>query len=496
MNMPRHHSAIPRKWLCFASIALGTFMSYVDANIINIALPTMARDFQADLSAIKWVVTSYLLMVTGLVLVFGRVADLYGRKRLYLLGFAVFTLGSALCSVAPTIWSLVAFRCVQGIGAAALLANGAALLTESFPAEERSRALGMAGSVIALAAIAGPLLGGLLAEHLGWRSVFYVNLPIGVIGSLLAARVLPARAGLSHRERFDFWGALTLVAGLSCSLFLTSALSQPDRSGPVFIALLGATAVLLGCFVAIESRVRHPLLDLSLFRQRAFSAAIASSFLSFWALSALSFLLPFYLDRVLGLSPSQVGSVFAPVPLVLAVVAPLGGHLADRFGSRTICTLGALINCLGLIGLSRLGTETSALGVILGLIPFGIGSGLFHPPNNSAIMGAVPKSRLGVASGMISAIKSLGSLSGVAVTSLIFSVAQQAALERLQALGKRDGTLLSVSGAPAGRQSFASAVSLMFLISAAICAVVVVTSLIRGGKPAEGEQEAMAVAEV
>lgn len=476
--------ASSRRWLCFVSIALGTFMAYVDMNIVNIALPVIAREYQVGLSEVKWVVTAYLLMVTALVVIFGRIADLYGRKRLYVFGFAVFTLGAALCSVAPTLWMLVACRALEGIGGAALMANGSAILTESFPPEERGKALGTLGSVIALAALTGPLLGGVVSENFGWRAIFLLVVPVGFIGSALAIRVLPAGRTAEQGERFDFGGAATLVAGLTCFLFLTSVTSNTDRSGSILAALLIAMTALFAGFLTIESRIAHPLLDLSLFRNRAFSAAIVSSFLSFWALSVLSFLLPFYLDRVKGMSPTRIGALFIPVPLILFVVAPLAGRLSDRFGARLICTSGAVVNCIALVGLSTLTTETTTLGVILRMLPFGVGSGLFTPPNNSAIMGAVPKSRLGIASGMISAIKSLGSMSGVAVTSLLFTLIREYLQQRAQAGG---AALADIE-----RESFASAVSVMFLISAAIGGVVILTSLVRGKKEEPTPEKAAA----
>jgi len=479
------NDAQSRKWLCFLAIALGTFMGYLDSSIVNIALPTLTRYFQADLSVIKWVVTSYLLMITGLVVIFGRLADMYGRKRLYIFGLIVFTLSSALCGAAPTIWTLVAFRCLQGIGAAALLANGAALVTETFPSTERGRALGMVGSVLAFAAIVGPLIGGFLTAHVGWRSIFYVNIPIGIAGAILAGKVLPSTALKRSEEQFDFAGAITLFAFLSCFLFLTSILSNSDRQVSVFIPLSIATVALAAAFLIIETRVEHALLDLGIFRQRAFSAAALSSFLSFWAISSISFLLPFYLDRVLLLNPAQSGALLAPVPIVLVVVAPLGGHLADKFGVRAICTTGALINCLGLVCLSTLGTNTSMLGVVIRLVPFGVGMGLFQPPNNSAMMGAVPVNRLGIVSGMISALKNLGSMSGVAVTSLVSTVTQIAVMNRLKALG--------ITGALADRQSFASAVHVMFLLSASISCVVVLTSLVRGQGQVNSKHENLAI---
>lgn len=461
-------------------------MGYLDSSIVNIALPTLTHYFQADITAINWVVTSYLLMITGLVVTFGRLADMYGRKRLYIFGLIVFTFSSALCGAAPTIWTLVAFRCLQGVGAAAILANGAALVTEAFPAAERGRALGMIGSVLAFAVIIGPLLGGFLTDQIGWRSIFYLNVPIGIAGSILAAKVLPARAIKRSEEGFDFAGAITLFAFLSCLLFLTSTLSKPDWQVTVFVPLLLATIVLAAIFLTIETRIEHALLDLGIFRKRAFSAAALSSFLSFWAISSISFLLPFYFDRVLLLDPTMSGALLAPVPIVLVVVAPLGGYLADRFGVRAICTTGALINCLGLVYLSTLDMKTSRLGVVMRLIPFGVGMGLFQPPNNSAMMGAVPGNRLGIVSGMISALKNLGSMSGVAVTSLVLTITQLTVMGQLQTLG--------ISIELAERQSFVTAVRVMSLLSAAICSIVVVTSLFRGNERVDDKHENLATA--
>jgi EmrB/QacA subfamily drug resistance transporter len=477
----------PRKWICFLCVAIGTFVAYLDSSIVNITLPTLARYFQADLTIIEWIVTSYLLMITGLVIIFGRVADIYGRKRLYIFGFVVFTIGSALCGAAPNVWLLVTFRCLQGVGAASLLANGAAIVTETFPPTERGRALGMIGSVLALAAIVGPLLGGVLADNVGWRSIFYVNIPIGIAGVALAVKVLPMSAASGNRERFDLGGAFTLVASLSCFLFLVNTLARPDWQTSVLVPLSIGTVILAFVFFAIEARVEQPLLDLSLFRQRAFSAATASSYLSFWAMASVSFLLPFYLDRGLGLSRTKSGYIMAPIPVVLVIFAPLGGYLSDRLGARAVSTTGALINCIGLVCLSTLGTQTTPLGVVLRLVPFGIGMGLFQPPNNSAIMGAVPANRLGIASGMISAIKNLGSMSGVAVTSLVFTVAQLAARNQLQAQG--------AVAAVAEQGSFVSAIRQMYLLSAAICSVAVLTSLVRGQRQVESEDKSLTAVE-
>jgi EmrB/QacA subfamily drug resistance transporter len=476
-----------RKWLCFSAIALGTFIGYLDSSIVNIALPTLSTYFKADLTTINWVVTSYLLMITGLVIIFGRLADMYGRKRLYILGLVIFTLSSALCGAAPSIGTLVAFRCLQGVGAAALLANGAALITETFPANERGRWLGMLGSVLAVAVIIGPVLGGFLTDQISWRAIFYVNVPQGIAGIILASKVLPLDEIRKSEESFDYIGAITLFAFLSCALFLTNILAKQDRQLSTLASLLVATFVLIAIFLVNEIKSEHALLDLSIFNKRGFSTASLASFLSFWAVSSISFLLPFYFERVLLLEPTMSGLLLAPVPIVLIVIAPLGGYLADRFGVRVVCTTGAVINCLGLLFLSTLAIETSKLGVIMRLVPFGIGMGLFQPPNNSAMMGAVPANRLGIVSGMISALKNLGSMTGVAVTSLILTITQAKVMGQLGVLG--------ISSQLAERQSFIAAVRVMALLSAAICSLVVVMSLFRGTEQSEAKREDLAPVE-
>jgi len=249
-------------------------------------------------------------------------------------------------------------------------------------------------------------------------------------------------------------------------------LSKSDWQPATVLSLTLATVLFAGGFLIVENRVEHALLDLQIFRDWAFSAAALSSFLAYWSIASISFLVPFYLDRVLLLDPTRSGALLAPVPIALVVAAPLGGRLADRFGIRAVATTGALINLSDLIVLSTLSISTSSLGIILRLVPFGIGMGLFQPPNNTAMMGAVPPNRYGIVSGMIGALKNLGSMTGVAVTSLVSTIVQLNAMGELE----RNG----ITGQVAERQSFTSAVNMTFLLSALICVVVVVMSLARG----------------
>jgi len=421
-----------------------------------------------------------------LVITFGRVADIYGRKKLYVLGFATFALASALCGSASSVWLLVVFRCFQGIGAALLIANSMAILTETFPETERGRALGILGSIIGISVIVGPILGGLLSDNYGWRAVFFVHIVTGTAGLLLAIKYIPSRPAQEQIERFDPGGAITLIASLSCFLILINVLSKPDREFGVVTGLSIATLVLAASFFAIESRVEHPLLDLSLFRRRAFSAASISAYLIQVALAVVTFLLPFYLDRVLLLSPTNSGYILAPIALFLVFTSPIGGYLADRFGARSISTLGALTNCMGLLLLSTVDVGTSSLGVVMRLLPIGVGGGLFIPANNSAIMGAVPGNRFGIASGMIGALRNFGTMSGVAATSLVFGFVQSNKIEQLKAL--------NISAEVAERQAFASSVRLVFLLGAAVCSIAVITSFIRDREKAGEEQENIAAA--
>jgi MFS family permease len=334
--------------------------------------------------------------------------------------------------------------------------------------------------------IVGPVLGGILSEQFGWRAVFFVHVATGIAGLLLAIKFIPSRSEQKHKERFDLGGAITFIACLSCFLFLINVLSKPDRIFSVVTGLLIGTLVLGVSFFFIESRVEHPLLDLSLFRRRAFSAASISAYLIQVAFALVAFLLPFYLDRVLLLSPTSSGYVLAPIALFLVVTSPIGGYLADRFGTRSITTIGALTNCLGLLSLSTVDSGTSPLGVVMRLLPIGVGGGLFIPANNSAIMGAVPDNRFGIASGMIGALRNFGSMSGVAATSLVFGFVNSNELQKIDAL--------NISAEVAERQAFASSVRVVFLLGAAICSIAVITSFIRDREKAGDEHEEIAAA--
>ncbi len=403
-----------RKWYVLLSVGMGIFLATIDGSIVNVALPTLEAAFDASFASVQWVVLSYLLTVSTLMLGVGRLGDIYGKRPIYLAGFVVFTIGSVLCAFAPTIGVLIAFRVLQAIGAAMVQALGTAILTEAFPPYERGRALGIGGALVSIGIVTGPTLGGLLIDALSWHWIFLVNLPVGVVGTLIALRNIPAtqpRGG----ERFDYVGAVTLFVALS-SLLLGLTLGQEWGFDQLWIqAMLVASVVVFVLFLWIEWNVRWPMIELRLFRNLQFSTNLGTGFLSFFSLGSMTILLPFFLQGVLDYDVRTVGLLLAVNPVALGLTAPLSGALSDRFGTRPISVIGLVLMVVGFVSASTMTEDTTTLGYIARLLPIGLGSGIFNSPNNSAIMGAVPRERLGIASGLLSLTRTMGQTIGIAI---------------------------------------------------------------------------------
>jgi EmrB/QacA subfamily drug resistance transporter len=383
----------------------------------------MAGSFGSDIATIQWVVTLYLLVVSGLLLSFGRLGDLRGHKAVYVTGFVVFVLGSALCGLAPTAGALIACRALQAVGAAMLFANSPAILTRNFPPAQRGQALGLRATLTYLGQMVGPLLGGWLAVQFSWRAVFYINVPVGLLALLLSLRFIPRDAPANHAERFDLAGALTFMVGLVALLLGLNQGHALGWTSPPILALLALAGLVLATFVLVERRVPYPMLDLGLFRRRLFSAAAASAVLNFICVYGILFLLPFYLIQGRDLSPAQAGLLLTMQPLVMIVVAPLSGTLSDRIGSRLPATLGMAILAMALFLLSRLGPHSSVGDVVVPLAIAGLGTGIFISPNNSALMGAAPRHQQGIAAGILATARNVGMMLGVGLVGAIFTTA-------------------------------------------------------------------------
>jgi len=438
-------------------------MTALDSSVANTVLPVIGRSFHAEVETLEWVVTIYLLGISGLLLTFGRLGDLRGHRSVYLWGFAVFVTGSGLCGLAPSMTGLIVSRAAQAIGGAMLMANSPAILTKHFPANQRGQALGIQATMTYLGLCTGPALGGWMAGQFGWRAVFYINIPVGLLALLLSLRYI----GDDHPEederpqRFDLLGAATFMAGLVALLL---ALNQGHAWGwtsPMVVGLLAAASVWLVLFLAIEHRVQSPMLDLGLFRVWAFSTAAASAILNYLCTYTVTFLLPFYLIQARGLEPGQAGLILTTQPVIMALVAPLSGTLSDRLGTRFLATPGMAILAVGLLVLSRLGADSPLWAIMIGLAVVGLGTGMFISPNNSALLGAAPIHHRGIASGILATARNVGMVCGVGVAGAILTTAH----------AMSNDTAGIIAGVRYG-----------FLVAAAVAVLGTFTSAVRGGR--------------
>jgi EmrB/QacA subfamily drug resistance transporter len=413
--------SIETKWLVLVAVGIGTFMSALDGSVVNTVLPVITDYFKSDVATIEWVVTVYLLVVSGVLLSFGRLGDLRGNKTVYIWGFVIFIAGSALSGLSPTPVYLIGSRAFQALGAAMLFANSPAILTKTFPASQRGQALGLQGTMTYLGLTTGPFLGGWLADTFSWHAVFFINLPVGLLALWLSWRVIPKDTPVERVKEFDLTGSFTFMAGLVALLLGLNQGSSWGWLSPLTLGLILGSFVILWIFVWIESRSPAPMLDLSLFRRRVFNMSTISPVLNYLCVYGVLFLMPFYLIQARGLSAAQAGLILTAQPLVMALMAPLAGTLSDRVGSQIPTTLGMLILSAGLFLLSRLTLTSPFIHVILGLAVSGLGIGLFVAPNNSALMGSAPKSRQGIASGVLALARNVGMVLGIGLTGAIFT---------------------------------------------------------------------------
>ena len=412
---------INQKWLVLLAIGMSTFMSALDTSVVNTVLPVITESFQSHIATVEWVVIIYLLIVSGLLLTFGRLGDIRGHRPIFLLGFSIFILSSALCGLAQKIELLILFRGMQAFGAAMLAANSPAILTKSFPSSQRGQALGLQATMTYLGLTVAPSLGGWLTDFFSWRAVFYINIPVGLFAFALAWIFIPTDGVTNKREPFDSLGAVLFLAGL-VSLLL--ALNQGYAWGwfsPLILGFIFSAIILLLLFVHIERWKYNPLLDLSLFGNRVFSFSIVSAVLNYIAVFSILLLMPFYLLQGLGFTPSQAGVILTVQPIVMAIVAPISGSISDRVGTRIPSVLGMLVLTIGLVLMSRLNPTSTVVHIGFVLAIVGLGTGTFISPNNSAIMGAAPRERQGIAAGLLATARSTGMVLGVGIAGAIFT---------------------------------------------------------------------------
>ena len=408
-------------WWILAAVGAGTFMSALDSSVVNVALPAMRASFGADVAAVQWIVTVYLLTVSATLLGFGRLGDLAGHRNVYLWGFGFFVVGSLACAVSPSVVLLSASRGLQAFGAAMLFANSAAILTANFPPERRGQVLGLQATLTYLGLTVGPPLGGWLTDSFGWPSIFFINVPIGLFAIVMSRRFIPDDEPVARAERFDYPGALAFLVGLTG---LMVALNQGHDWGwtsPLTLGLAAGAIAVLGGFVWLERHTEHPMLDLSLFVDRTFSAATVSALLNYITVYTVVFITPFYLVLGRGLSSGRAGALLAVQSVVMAVVAPVSGTLSDRVGSRLPAVSGMFVLAGAMVWLAALGADAPLAEVAVALALVGLGTGVFISPNTSALMGAAPRTRLGIASGVLAEARNVGMVLGVGLAGAVLT---------------------------------------------------------------------------
>jgi EmrB/QacA subfamily drug resistance transporter len=414
------------KWWAFGAITVGTFASVVDYGSVNIALPSIAGHFGTDIPTVQWVVIGFALTISALLLPMGRLSDLMGLKKVYIWGSLVFILGAALSGTSSNLAILIVSRIIQGCGAAMTQGTGMAIVISAFPGRERGKAIGFMMTTVGAGAIAGPALGGFLVDVLDWRSVFFANIPLIALGVALGLVVLNGqREGQSspkNRQRgFDWLGA-ALSTGVLLIFLLT--ITNGHRTGwtspPIAVAIL-IFMVLLVTFIWWELRCSSPMLNLRFFQRRTFSFAVSAGFLTFLGSSAVLFLTPFYLQRVLGYNPGEAGLVVVPGAICMALLGPLIGRLSDRYGWRPFTIGGLALSTTGLFILSRLTEGSSLLLVMPALILHSSGMGVFYSPNTSSVLSTVERESYGIVSAFLNLVRNAGNVTSVAVATSIIT---------------------------------------------------------------------------
>ncbi len=465
------------KFWVFAALSIGLFASVADHGSVGVALPTIAEHFNTDLPTSQWVVIGYALTISAFLLPMGRLADIVGRKKIYLLGTVILIIMGVAAGFAPNIGALIGAKLAQGVGSAMTQGTSMAMLIASFPNEERGKALGLQLSVVGTGNVAGPAVGGFIVGALGWEWVFFATSTMaaaGLISAFLFIDPEQAEKGSNQGQKFDWPGAALSTATLITFLQTLTWASILGFDNPTIILSFVLFVGLLAAFIYWELRTPSPMMDVRLFRRRLFSLGVSANYIGFVGMSSVRFLMPFYLQAVLGLSPSQVGLTVVPGAICMIIMGPLSGRLSDKFGWRWFTVGGLLTSICGLLTLATLTANSHFALAVAGMIMQSAGMGTFYAPNNSSILSAVEPSKYGVISGFLNLVRNSGNLSGIAIGTVMVTTT-------MAALG-HEPTLASVSsgGGESLLSAFTSGLRVTYLGMAAIVLIGVAASMFRG----------------
>lgn len=407
------------KWSILFTVLIMTFMVTLDGSIVNVALPVMSGELNASMGDIEWVASIYLVVTCATILIFGRLGDMIGKVRIFQIGVILFTIGSLLCSISGTLPLLIGARVVQGLGSAAALANNQGIITESFPPDERGKALGFVSTFVALGSMTGPTLGGMILTVLPWTYIFLINIPVGVLSFLIGLRTLPNKKP-AKPGRLDAKGSVLLLLSILL-LFGSFTLLQNGVSLPIIIGII-AGAVFLVLFIMVEKRMDDPLVPIGIFKNKMFSLNLFTMLTAFIAIGANNIIMPFYLQDARQFSPGMAGLLMTVIPLITAVMGPISGTMSDHIGSELPTMIGLIFTTVGLALMTMLGIDTTIAVIILFLAVIAVGSALFQSPNNSLVMGSVSRDELGLVGSLAGLVRNMGMSVGItAGTSLLYS---------------------------------------------------------------------------
>jgi EmrB/QacA subfamily drug resistance transporter len=418
-----------RRWWALVAVSLATFMTYLDNNVTNVAIPTIERSLHLSVSGLEWVVSSYLLTLAGLLLVGGRVADVYGRRRIFLVGLTLFTASSLAAGLAGSGAVLIASRAVQGVGAALLMPTTLAIIMATFAdPRERTRAIGIWTGISAMALGLGPVIGGLISQHIRWGWIFLINVPVGLITFAIAIMSVRESRGSSAVRRLDAPG---LIASAVALFALTYALIEGGDKGwtsTLIVSAFAVAAVALALFLVIEARSVHPMVDLAIFRLRQFSGGTGTMMIWAFGILGIYFFTSLYLQGILGFSPTKAGLAFVPMALCVVVAAGAAQALVARIGGHRLVALGMALMVVGLVLFARLGEHATYPALLPGFVLFGLGAGMMQVPLTNSVLEATPHARAGVASALLNASREVAGLLGITVIGAVLRARESAAL--------------------------------------------------------------------
>jgi EmrB/QacA subfamily drug resistance transporter len=404
------------------TIMIGAFMSMFDSGVVNVGLPVIAKQFNVDMNAVQWIASIYLLVMSALLPVLGTVADNFGRRKIYNTGFFVISIFTLFCGFSTNLPMLIVMRILQAVGGAMVMANGLAIATENYPPSQRGRNIGLLATTMAIGSIAGPPAGGIAIGLWGWRSVFYLTFIVSMAGFIASYFTIPRdKREREGKFKFDILGSIFLVVSILTFIYGFSNSSKFGWNSPLVYGSLLIFIISFVVFLFYEKRIARPVMDLKLFQNWVFSSSIIASFLSFITMYSPTVLIPFYYQKVLGFSAQEAGLYMMAFPIAMALISPFSGALSDKIGPVFLTSAGLVVNGIGLILLANVTLRTPVYLILFYLALMGLALGMFQSPNNSCIMGSVPKNKLGAANGITQLIKNLGMVIGIAFSVALFT---------------------------------------------------------------------------